>query len=203
MAIVYVETNFLLSIATGQDAEASALLADTPAEARLVIPSVCFMEALSALEGKRRERIDLERRLKQEVFQLQRDVTSTHAHQLQILLDQARAENTHLIQDINTRLFDAMRLLVGKAEMIDPTAAIVEAGLGSDLLRDAPTDGLIFFSILEHARSRPAEPKAFLSANVRDYGGEEIRRALLGAGVEKYFAGAKDALGWLKSPGSA
>ncbi|MBD3563129.1 hypothetical protein H6S82_30450, partial [Planktothrix sp. FACHB-1355] len=40
-----------MSIATGRDPEASTLLLSTPASVRLVIPSVCYMEALSALDA--------------------------------------------------------------------------------------------------------------------------------------------------------
>jgi hypothetical protein len=39
LAILYIETNFLMSIATGRDPEASILLGQTPASVQLVIPT--------------------------------------------------------------------------------------------------------------------------------------------------------------------
>ena len=40
--ILYLETNFLMSIAKGQDAEAGILLRSTPETVRLAIPSICY-----------------------------------------------------------------------------------------------------------------------------------------------------------------
>lgn len=58
MVIVYVETNFLMSIATGRDLQAVSLLKDRVFSAHMAIPSICCMEALSVLEDelKRRNR---------------------------------------------------------------------------------------------------------------------------------------------------
>ncbi|WP_339382740.1 hypothetical protein [Microcoleus asticus] len=52
MAILYIKTNFLMSIATGREAEAIMLLRDLSSSVQLVIPSICYMESLSALEDK-------------------------------------------------------------------------------------------------------------------------------------------------------
>ncbi len=52
---------------------------------------------------------------------------------------------------------------------------------------------------MEHARFHPCETKAFLSANTKDFGGEDVRKALHDAGIEKYFAEAKNVFGWLNS----
>ena len=54
--ILYVETNFPMSIATGRDPQANTLLLNTPASVRIAIPSTCFMEALSALEADQKYR---------------------------------------------------------------------------------------------------------------------------------------------------
>ena len=58
MAILYIETNFLMSIATGRDPDANHLLLSVPTSVRIAIPAICCMEALSALEDeiKRRNR---------------------------------------------------------------------------------------------------------------------------------------------------
>ena len=48
--LLYIETNFLMSIATGRDPKADDLLAQPPEGLRLAIPQVCFMEALSVFK---------------------------------------------------------------------------------------------------------------------------------------------------------
>ncbi len=48
--ILYVETNFLMGIAKGQDSQAEDLLRNTPNSVRLAVPSFCFVEALTTLE---------------------------------------------------------------------------------------------------------------------------------------------------------
>jgi hypothetical protein len=50
-AILYLETNFLLSFAMGRSSEASALLTGPLGPILLAIPGVCFMEAFSTLKN--------------------------------------------------------------------------------------------------------------------------------------------------------
>jgi hypothetical protein len=53
VTILYLETNFLMSIAMGRDPEASDLLSQRPAGVRLAMPQVCCMEALSVLNEEK------------------------------------------------------------------------------------------------------------------------------------------------------
>ncbi len=55
--ILYVETNFAMSIATGRDPQANTLLLNTPTSVQIAIPSVCYMEALSVLEAHQKSRL--------------------------------------------------------------------------------------------------------------------------------------------------
>ena len=59
-AILYLETNFLVSFATGRSPEAGALLTEPIGPLDLVIPSICFREALTVLnnEEKRYKRLN-------------------------------------------------------------------------------------------------------------------------------------------------
>jgi hypothetical protein len=56
---LYIETNFLWSIATGRDPDASSLLTRPPDGLKVAIPQICFMEALSVLNHDRRQRNQL------------------------------------------------------------------------------------------------------------------------------------------------
>jgi rRNA-processing protein FCF1 len=55
--IVYVETNFLMSVAMGREARGDDLLAAVSASVRVAIPSGCYMESFSAFEDEQKRRI--------------------------------------------------------------------------------------------------------------------------------------------------
>jgi rRNA-processing protein FCF1 len=48
--IVYVETNFLMSVAMGREGRANDLLAAVSASVRIAIPSGCYMESCRSWE---------------------------------------------------------------------------------------------------------------------------------------------------------
>jgi hypothetical protein len=53
--------------------------------------------------------------------------------------------------------------------------------------------------MLEHARRRPAEERALLTANHKDFNAPDARTALRSAGIAKYFTEVDNLLGWLGS----
>lgn len=199
MPILYIETNFLMSIATGREEEADNLLATTPPSVQIAIPSICCMEAVSAFEDERKRRNRFTGELENQISQLERDLTSPYASSLLSLLRQSRIENKELLNDIERRLFNAIAQLATKAEMIALTPEILQESLNATLLPKDPTDRLILHSILNHARLRSTEVKAFLSGNTKEFDNLEVRNVLREAGVEKYFARTRDFLSWLQS----
>jgi predicted nucleic acid-binding protein len=109
--LLYIETNFLMGIATGRDPKADVLLAHPPEGLRLAIPQVCFMEALSVSGRVEKQRARLTNRLEREIAQVRRDLTSRNAKDLLPLLERANVTNQKLGKDVSTRLFDAIHLL--------------------------------------------------------------------------------------------
>src|SRR5271157_3943383 len=101
--VLYVETNLLMSIATGRDPDASDILADTRSPDRLVLPQVCFMEAFSVLNEMHRTRNQFRNQLNQQIGETRRDSTSAHARELLWLLEQARIASDKLLEDIDER----------------------------------------------------------------------------------------------------
>jgi rRNA-processing protein FCF1 len=198
--ILYIETNFLISIATGRDSQANTLLQSTPSSVLIAIPSICCMEALSVLEDERKRRKQFMSVLDIQISQLQRDVTSPHAQSLLAHLEQSRIENQALLNDIQIRLFDSLDRLATKAQMIALTAQMLQASLGTPFIEKDPTDNLILHCVLHHSRCHPMDTKVFLSGNVKEFGTPEVKEALHDAGVVKYFTRTQDFLGWLQSP---
>lgn len=187
-----------MSIATGRDPQANTLLLNTPASVQIAIPSICYMEALSALEAdlKYRRRFSDELRLR--LSDAERNVTSQHAKFLFLHLRQAFAENRALIEEVEEVLLAALNQLTTKAEMIALTTDTIQASLQSSLT-DEPTDKLILNCILNHARSHPIEVKMFLSGNTNDFGKREVQEALRNVGVNQYFSSTQAFFDWLRS----
>lgn len=183
--IVYVETNFLMSIATGRDPLANTLLLNTPESVQIVIPSVCFMEALSALEADLKYRRRFENELLLRLSDAKRNSTSRYAQSLSSHLEQAFKQNEQLIEEVELHLFEALNQLSIKAETISLTVDMIQASLQPN--SNEPTDKLILNCLLHHAHLHPTEIKVFLSGNTNDFGKTEILDALQEVGVNQYF----------------
>ena len=199
MVRLYIETNFLMSIATGRDSQAYNLLSTPPSSVRIAIPSICCIEALSALEYELKRRNRFENELNLQISQLRRDITSAYAQSLLFHLDQSVVENRGLLDDIKERLFQALDMLAAKAEMIALTADMLQTSLNTAFFEKEPTDNLILYSILKDASVHPTEVKMFLSGNVKEFGALEVQQPLRDAGVEQYFRTTESFLGWLNS----
>jgi hypothetical protein len=198
VVILYLETNFLMSIATGRDPEASELLSGPLPGSRLAMPQVCFLEALVVLQEESRQRNSFKNLLDQNILQLSRDITSSHAAALRSSLDTARVENQRVLEDIHTRLLDSIGLVGLHAQLIEVTAQVLEATRNVVLIPDL-SDNLILHCVLEHARANADDVKVFLSGNRKDFGTPAVRDALQGAGINKYVSEAKQFLGWYRS----
>lgn len=199
--ILYVETNFPMSIATGRDPQANTLLLTTPASVQIAMPSVCYIEALLALEADRKYRRRFGNELSLRLSDAQRNLTSQHAQALSLHLEQADFENDELLKEVEVLLFQTLNRLASTAEIITLTSDMIQASLQPSLTNEL-TDNLILSCILHHARLRSTEMKVFLSGNVNDFGKMEVREALRDAGVIEYFANTQAFFGWLQSRSS-
>jgi hypothetical protein len=199
VAIIYIETNFLMSIATGREAEAIILLRDLPSSFQLVIPSVCYMQAWSAFEDELKRQNSFKEQLSRQISETKRDVTSEKVASLSFHLEESLVYYLERIDEIELRLREAISLMSENAEMIVLNPEIVAASLNETLIEKDPTDNLILHCILSHARSHSLETKVFLSGNVKEFGIPEVQDVLREAGITKYFSVTKKFLGWLQS----
>ena len=200
MAILYIETNFLMSIATGREAEAIMLLRDLLSSVQLVIPSICYMESLSALEDELKRQNYFKEQLSRQISETKRDVTSEQVASLSFHLEESFIYYRNRIDEIKFRLREAIYMLSRNAEMIVLNTEIIEASLNTTIIGKDPTDNLILHCILSHARLRPTETKVFLSGNVKEFRKlPEVQDALREAGITKYFSRTEDFIGWLQS----
>ena len=186
-----------MSIATGRDPDANNLLLSVPTSVRMVIPAICCMESLSALEDeiKRRNRFAGEQ--EKQISQLKRDRTSPYAKSLLFHIEESVNENEGLLNNIKERLFDALELFADQVDMIQLTADILRDSLNTIFIEEEPTDNLILHCILSHAQLNPGVVKVFFSNNKKEFALPEVQDVLREAGISKYFSVTKNFLGWL------
>lgn len=194
---LYVETNFPVGIAKGQDLAAASFLSGDSTDIRLVIPSVCYMEAFSVWEREQKQTNRLIDSMAFQIREVKRNAASVRAQRLGEHLDGARFESEQLLYEMRERLDEALLRLSEDADFIDIEHTIVHDALAYTHVSD-PTDNLILCSILWHARRNPVGPKAFLSRNYKDFGQQNVCDLLLSADVQ-YFKNTEAALGWIRS----
>jgi len=196
--IVYVETNFLMSVAMGREARGNDFLAAVSASVRIAIPAGCYMESFSAFEDEQKRRNRFLAELDKQIVQLRRDTTSENAGTLLKLLEESTTANDKLLNDVRARLFQVVDEAAGILQPIPETPAIIHSALTEMLIPD-PTDNFILHSILDHARRYPEGAKALLTDNKKDFDTQDVQTALAAVGINRPFRTVSNVLGWLGS----
>jgi hypothetical protein len=187
-----------MSVAMGREARGTDLLGTVSDEFHVVIPSGCYMESFSAFEDEEKRRNRFKDELDRQIGQLRRDITSANALKLLTNLEQSRIDNDNLLNDVKARLYTFVDQAARCIEQIEPTAGIINDAVTNMLIPD-PTDNLILHSILADARARPADTKALLTGNTRDFTIPEVEDALNQVGIHKSFTNISAVLDWLRS----
>jgi len=195
--ILYVETNFVMSIAKGQDELAENFL-EACTSVSLAIPSICYVESLVTLEQEDKYNEDFIRRLDIQVNEAARDKTSQNAKLVVTYLKQAKISFLQRNNDTEKRFYIALNQLFTKAEEILLTTEIIHQSLARNMLEKHFMDKLIIGCIVHHARLHPDETKIFLSANSKEFCRREVIEVLRDSGIQ-YFNKTKNFLGWLQS----
>jgi hypothetical protein len=195
--ILYVETNFVVGVAKGQDPEGGRLLGEDDDSVTLVFPTVCFMESFFVLNVEKKQWEKFHVGVKDRVRELKRNKTAPLAARLATDLEQSGLAGDALLREFEECVREVLDRLSLDAELIAVEHDIVRDCLSSDFVDD-PTDNLILCGILWHARRHPDGPKAFVSNNHNDFGQRSVVALLEGAGV-RYFRRTEAAVGWLRS----
>jgi len=183
--LVYLETNFILAAATGQDPDTAALLATDPSRARLCLPDVCVMEAWYALRAKQKEFNTFRDALGKRIREAQRDLTSATAPAFVADTSRAQHQFGRLFNDIEQRFAHTLDRLAARAEFLPLLPQVVLDSTARRVI-DSPPDNLILHVVCEHARRHPAEPRVLLTHNSADFWTAQTRPVLAAAGITTY-----------------
>jgi hypothetical protein len=99
MAILYIETNFVVGAARGQDPHADALLALPATTLRIALPSVCVMETWSRYERLAGAHTRFEEHAKGYISELRGDVGSASARAMTSALEQSISARERLVNE--------------------------------------------------------------------------------------------------------
>ncbi len=200
--LLYIETNFLMSHATGRATATESFMSGELPSIRLVIPSPCFMEAFSTLEDERKRHNRLIDSFESEIRQAERNVISPRAPALVNHLQQSLVESRAIFNDFEDRLFRLIDSLASTAVIIELTTEVLRYSLSVDVIKD-PTDNFILAAIIAHAASHPSVTKVFLTENRKCFHDNlDAKKIIEGIGL-KYFADASRCLEWCRAQSDA
>jgi predicted nucleic acid-binding protein len=170
--IVYVESNFVLAIALGQeDAEPATTILEMAerGEVELVFPAPALSEPFSTVVQRGRERRRLRTSLNAQIRELERSQPHQHVvsmlRPITVALTDLERRETDLLEQTTRRL-----LAVGGSVGIDlpvfDQALTYQSRYGL-----SPLDALIYASVVSDlARRPPVQEKCFISKNRNDFG---------------------------------
>lgn len=170
--IVYVETNFLLQVALGQEQARAADDLLALAEQRrvtLIVPAFSLSEPFATLAQRERARRNLRNTLSEQLRQLRR----SEPHQ-----DAAAALEPLLqfLQGLEREEFGRLQTTVGRilatAHSVPFDSEVFTTALRSqEQFGLSPQDAIVYASVLNDLRGQPPhERKLFVSLNWRDFG---------------------------------
>lgn len=207
MAIVYIETNYLIGLTLGQEPDGEPLLEEAEGKKglQLAIPTICFMEATANMRSRVKDWRALHDRFVRERDQLERNKTSDASRRLIDPFNTVSVQSLIYIDRLKFDFREAVRRVGSIATLIPMSRAILRKGFATILVEEKGhpnlilPDNLILHCVLAHAKNQPATPKAFLSGNNSEFGRDEVKEAFRSVGIDKDFTDAKNALGWHRS----
>lgn len=178
--ILYVESNFVLEVALGQEqsqATEEILLLAEQGRIELAIPSFAFSEPFATITHRTRHGERLSRTLADHFRQLFRSQPHRGALEGFESVPQALIKVHKREMDL---LESTVRRLLASASVLPLSLASFQEGL--DLERRlglSPQDSIIYACVLaDLARRNSNEPKCFVSRNYKDFGDPDIESQL-------------------------
>lgn len=198
--IVYVESNFILELVLAQEESISAerilQLAERDA-IRLLFPSFSLMEPFWTIQGRGKQRKNVQQSLNKELLQLQR---SLYNQELVSLLQPL----TKTIVDVEIKEMDMLEKVLSRllqvGQQIDINKNIFDESIRyQEELGLSPQDAIIYSSIIANINQQDGDKeKVFVSRNWKDFDQEEIVEELR-AFQCKYFSKFENAVEYIQS----
>jgi hypothetical protein len=197
LAVVYLETNFIVGAAKGQDLHVDVLF-KTGRPVTFKLPAICCMEALSTLEHLRKQTARTMDALKELSRDAKNDESSTIAARWVGHIEKSRIDANNYQNQVQQRMLHLLGDLAARVELISLDPRMLLEHLYKPIVPD-PTDNLILTCIeFDAGRADPVPHRALLSGDRKAFESGDARR-LLDQFAIKHFSSTESIVRWLGS----
>ena len=196
--IIYLETNSIMAIAKGRNKELEDFVYHSSGNLKFVIPSICLMETLVAIEGEEKRSQSFSQTIQIEMNEAKRNKELNNSQSFVNYLESSLIDYDDILTDFKKRFLNILEYLRNHGELIEPSIKMLEATLNNPLLpeKNQRRDDFILQVILAHAENNLSINKAFFSENTKEFGNTNIQQILANLGIN-YFSKIPNLEGWL------
>ena len=197
--IIYLETNSIMAIAKGRNKELENFVYDFSENLKFVIPSICLMETLVAIEREEKRSQSFSQTIQIEMNEAKRNKDLNNSQSFVNYLESSLIDYDDILTDFKKRFLKILEYLKNHDELIEPSIKMLEATLTNPLLlgKNQRRDDFILQVILAHAENNLSINKAFFSENTKEFGNTNIQQILANLGIN-YFSRMSNLEGWLE-----
>lgn len=198
MIIIYLETNSIMAIAKGRNKELENFVYDSSENLKFVIPSICLMETLVAIEREEKRSQSFSQTIQIEMNEAKRNKELNNSQSFVNYLESSLIDYDDILTDFKKRFLNILEYLKNHGELIEPSIKMLEATLTNPLLlgKNQRRDDFILQVILAHAENNLSTDKVFFSENTKEFGNTNIQQVLANLGIN-YFSRMSNLEGWL------
>ncbi|MBC6420576.1 MAG: DUF4935 domain-containing protein [Hormoscilla sp. SP5CHS1] len=188
-----------MSLTQKRNPAIESLLSNLPNDVQLILPSICYMEALFAFQQDKKRRKEFDRDLAIEINEAKRS-NLTVSQLVMNDLKQSQERYDTLSEQLNTEFIESLMFLASRLTLIHPQPDTLVRTLVDPKLNKFTErrDDLILCCIVEHAQNHSSERKAFFSENTKQFGQQPVREVYREVGIT-YFGNVENLQGWLRS----
>jgi hypothetical protein len=196
--IIYLETNSIMAIAKGRNKELENFVYDSSENLKFVIPSICLMETLVAIEREEKRSQSFSQTIQIEMNEAKRNKELNNSQSFVNYLESSLIDYDDILTDFKKRFLNILEYLKNHGELIEPSIKMLEAILINPLLpgKNQRRDDFILQVILAHAENNLSTDKVFFSENTKEFGNTNIQQVLANLGIN-YFSRMSNLEGWL------
>ncbi|WP_413171216.1 PIN domain-containing protein [Anabaena azotica] len=187
--IIYLETNSIMAIAKGRNKELEDFVYQSSDKIKFVIPSICLMETLVAIEREEKRSQSFSQSIQIEMNEGKRNKELANSDSFVNYLELCLIDHGKLLRDFRKRFLKILEYLKNHSELIEPSIEMLENTLNAPLIpgRNQKRDDFILQVILSHAQNNLSIPKIFFSENTKDFDNTNIQQVLANVGIN-YFS---------------
>lgn len=198
MIIIYLETNSIMAIAKGRNKELEDFIYHANDNLKFMIPSICLMETLVAIEREEKRTQSFAQSAKIEINEAQRSKEITDAHFFANYLKISLIDYDNIMINFRKRFLNILAYFKTHGELIESNIAMLEKTFDQPFLqgKNERRDDFILQVILAHAENNLTQSKVFFSENTKEFGNSNLQQTFASLNIN-YFSNVSNLKAWL------